>query len=409
MEAVVERVSLEKELQLYKNLVGKFGFGFTYHDEELGMEIHKERGSNESIVSTTHIKSEENFALDLNLEQDIPFELVEEFLSPMLDLVPHHITFINNKGLVTLCNQRVLDDLELKKEDVIGKPISNLLHLPDEDILLLQSLKNNEDIHNKEVLDVNYGIMNTRIVRNSDGSIKRIAGLFEFLNQIKEAEKKAVAGRIAAGIAHEVRNPLTTVKGFLQILDDRVDNEVATIFSELLVPEIDRANSIITDFLTVARPIEISNPNQLLNVEEFMNYMDRLYYGESVLNNIQIEQDIDPELLKMSILGNKDELTQVFLNLFKNAIEATNDKLIISVGAHRIGSKIKVTFADNGKGIPKVLQQSIFDPFFTTKETGTGLGLSVSKKIIENHGGTMDFVSDSKGTTFIIELPLVRE
>lgn len=405
MEAVqlVNHLSIEKELQIYKNLVNKLGFGFTYYDEESKMQMHKDRESKVVNLTYSFIKPDKDIELDIKVEEDIPFEAFESFLNPILDVVPHHITFIDDKGIVTLCNKQTAIDLGFEREAIIGKSISQLLSIADEDIYLLESLKTKTDIKNKEVMDVNYGIINTKVIKDTDDSIKRVIGSFQHLNQIKEVEKKAVAGRIAAGIAHEIRNPLTTVKGFLQVLSESLDKDYSELIRHLLIPEIDRANRIISDFLRVARPEKLKV--EKFDIYEFFHSLKGLFYGDAMLRNIRLSADFE-QLKGVMITGSKDELTQVFLNLFRNSQEAMPQGLAISARGIKLNDTISITFTDNGPGIPTLIQRNIFDPFFTTKEEGTGLGLSVSRKIIENHGGKMSLKSCKQLTTFKIELPI---
>jgi signal transduction histidine kinase len=395
----------EKELQFYKKLISQLPFSFSYRDAEMGMQLDKGNDEYYSIFYNEEIQQTKLSHIDKKLE-DLPFIEIENFLEPILDLVPHHIVFINKKGVVTLCNLQACKDLHKSKEDIVGRHIRDLLQIPDEKINLLETLKSEKAIVNREILDKNYGINNTRIIRGPDGNIQRVIGVFHFLNGIKEAEKAALAGRIAAGIAHEIRNPLTTVRGFLQILQSNSDKVTADLFKTLLIPEIDRANKIISDFLRIAKPAEITTEE--IKVKEFIyDYLGKFLNSEALLHNIVIEYETNPDILHCSFQVNREELLQVFINLLQNSLQAAGSaELQIQLKAERAGDDIRFTFKDNGKGISESIIDHIFDPFFTTKDEGTGLGLSVSQKIIENYNGTMDVFSDSSGTSFIIDLPI---
>jgi signal transduction histidine kinase len=353
-------------------------------------------------------RAEENQAYWPDLvkgEEGVSFEKLESFLNPILDLVPHHIVFIDGNGLITLCNLQAARDLHADRREIVGRHIRELLRIPDDKINLLESLRTKKPIVNREVLDKNYGINNTRIILDEKGNVKRVLGAFQFLNGVKEAEKQALAGRIAAGIAHEIRNPLTTVRGYLQLLQSKMNQEVSELFSSLLIPEIDRANKIITDFLRIAKPGETTS--ELLNAKEFiLVYTGKFLNSEALLYNAEIEYQFIEIADETYFKGDRDELLQVFINLFRNAFQAKgNQPLKIIVAVKRVDSFIRIEFRDNGRGIPSSILPHIFDPFFTTKDEGTGLGLSVSKKVIENHGGIMNVMSDGEGTLFIIDLP----
>jgi len=401
---------LKKELAIYKRMTASLPFSFIYKDSISGVQMKKEEGKEELIMGKIY-----NHPFDHNVEDELeiiseieaPFETIEAFLLPILDLVPHHIVFINQDGIITLCNLQTAKDLHVKREEIVGRHIRELLQIPDKKIVLLETLSTQKNIINREILDRNYGIINTRIIRNTDGSIKRVIGTFQFLNAIREAEKQALAGRIAAGIAHEIRNPLTTVRGYLQLLQHTVDNETSQLFSSLLIPEIDRANKIITDFLRIAKPAQTST--EQLQVQSFLSdYLGNFLNSEALLYNVQIDYEISPAAGRCWIEGNRDELLQVFINLFRNSLQAKNENpLKIKIKAEADNSKIIITFQDNGVGIPQSILNHIFDPFFSTKDEGTGLGLSVSKKIIENYKGTMSVSSRGTGTAFDIQLPIL--
>ncbi|GLB61100.1 two-component system sensor histidine kinase NtrB [Cytobacillus sp. NCCP-133] len=398
--------SLDREVRFYKNLISELPYSFSYRDAELGMQLDKGNDQSYSISENGEIRKSELIAFNKKLE-DLPFANVETFLEPILDVVPHHIVFIDRNGLVTLCNLQACMDLKKKKEEIVGHHIRELLQIPDEKINLLETLRSEKSIVNREILDRNYGINNTRIIRDSKGEVQRVIGIFQFLNGIKDAEKAALAGRIAAGIAHEIRNPLTTVRGFLQVLQSKSDELTADLFKTLLIPEIDRANKIISDFLRIAKPAEILTEE--IKVNEFIyEYLGKFLNSEALLHNIAIEYETDFDVIECSFEANREELLQVFINLLQNSLHAAgNTELQILLKAERSGDYIRFTFKDNGKGISDSIIEHIFDPFFTTKDEGTGLGLSVSKKIIENYQGTLDVQSDMHGTSFIINMPFL--
>jgi signal transduction histidine kinase len=335
------------------------------------------------------------------------FEETEALLSTILDFVPHHIVFVDQDGFITLCNLQTAKDLKIDRDQMIGKHIRDLLQIPDEQIALMETLQTGKEIVDKEILDSNYGIINTRILRNQDGTIKRAIGIFYFLNVIKEAEKQALAGRIAAGIAHEIRNPLTTVRGYLQYLIEEVDEKTSSLFTNLLIPEIDRANKIISDFLSIAKPAHLQT--ETIQIGSFLtDYLGKFLKSEALLYGIQMDIELGPEIENVFIRGNREELLQVFMNLFLNSLQAKDEKpLTITLRATLADSIVQIVFSDNGKGIPANILNQVFDPFFSTKDYGTGLGLSVSRKIIENLGGFMYVNSNSKGTSFVIDIPYI--
>ncbi|WP_078546596.1 ATP-binding protein [Litchfieldia alkalitelluris] len=395
-----ELEKLRIENQLYKDILSKLPITFTYNPEN-GMQVKKIYPQDVPIIDWNSKGNNQIEELDVDL-----FEMVEASLKQILDYVPHHIVMIDHHGLITLCNYQTAHDLSVNQNEMIGKHIRELLKIPDEKIITLQTLISGQEIYNQQVLDKNYGIINSRIIHNPDGSIKRVIGIFQFLNMIKEAEKQALAGRIAAGIAHEIRNPLTTVRGYLQLLDDRVSDDISNLFKSLLIPEIDRSNKIISDFLRIAKPSQTKL--MVMSVKEFSdNTLKKFLNSEALLHNVEIEFLLSPNAEGCLIEVDRDELLQVFLNLFRNANDASkNQQLKIVIKTELVERFISIQFIDNGIGIKPSILPMIFDPFFSTKDDGTGLGLSVSKKIIEYHRGTMKVKSNEFGTTFTIKLPL---
>lgn len=397
-----ELEQLKKENQMLQELLTDLPLSFTFQHKD-GYTINKLDGQSLSIEA-----SEEFLKFSkLNIMPEIiPFEEIELFVAPILNLIPYHIVFLDSDGIMTFCNDQAAIDHGEEKGTMVGRHIRDLIKIPDEKIIILESLRTNQEIIDREVLDRNYYKVNTKLIHNSDGSINRVIGIFYFLKSIKEAEKQAVAGRIAAGIAHEIRNPLTTVRGYLQLLQSKVEPTVSKLFSELLIPEIDRANKIITDFLAIAKPAQTNM--EWMNAGYFLNdYLITFLRTQATLYNVDLKLEFNPNINTLFFLGDREELLQVFMNLMQNSIQAKNkEKLKITIQTQREENYLQFIFADNGSGISPEVFANIFEPFFSTKDYGTGLGLSVSKKIIENHSGLLTAKSNQHGTTFYIELPI---
>lgn len=396
---------LERKVQFYEQLVNQLPHHFTYENSQLGLQLHK-KGPTHSINPITKAEIESNFVL--TCDSLFLFEQLEKNFVHIFDAFSHHVTFIDNKGIITLCNQSAADDFGISRNDIVGQPIQRLLNLPEEKIKALETLRSGKETYNEEVLDTNYGISNNRIIRDYNGEIFRVISVFHYLNTERDAEKLALAGRIAAGIAHEVRNPLTTVRGYLQFLQEGVSPFNKELFQNLLIPELDRANSIITKFLSISKAHEFKREPFPINTF-LCEYIQQLLASEVFLHNISIEYHLSSELDDILVNIDRHELVQVFLNLFQNAVDAKSDKpLSIQITSHRLDNFARITFQDNGIGIPPAILEYIFDPFFSTKDAGTGLGLSVTKKIIQNHNGTLKVSSNENGTTFIISIPLAQ-
>ncbi|WP_237982591.1 ATP-binding protein [Bacillus thuringiensis] len=395
---------LENKVRFYEELVNQLPHHFTYKNPHIGLQIKKTRTTH-SIQNIQKENKEADF--QLTCDSLFLFEQLETYFVHIFDAFSHHVTFVNAKGNITLCNQAAADDFGVIRNDIIGKPIQQLLKLPEEKIKALETLRTGTEIYNEEVLDKNYGILNNRIIRDYNGEIFRVISVFHYLNTERDAEKFSLAGRIAAGIAHEVRNPLTTVRGYLQFLQETVSSSNKELFKNLLIPELDRANSIITKFLAISKTRDFTREPFPINTF-LREYIQQLLASEVFLHNISIDYTFSTELDDVLVHIDRHELVQVFLNLFQNAVDAQGEKkLSIQITSYRLNNFVRITFTDNGIGIPPAIQEYIFDPFFSTKDSGTGLGLSVTKKIIQNHNGTLKMTSNQDGTTFTVSIPIL--
>lgn len=217
---------------------------------------------------------------------------------------------------------------------------------------------------------------------------------------ILNSEKLNVAGQLAAGIAHEVRNPLTAIKGFLQLMENKIENHS---YFGIIQSEIDRIELILSELLVLAKPQEMKF--ELENIITLMENVKTLIDTQAIMNGVQIKTLYDHE--RFMIRCDKNQLKQVFINFMKNAIEAMPKGGVITVEMKRHSEdKVKLIFKDTGSGMPQHVLKRIGEPFFSTKEGGTGLGIMISKQIIENHNGDIHFWSDQKGTMIELILPM---
>jgi PAS domain S-box-containing protein len=225
---------------------------------------------------------------------------------------------------------------------------------------------------------------------------------------IQQTDKLSMIGEMAAGIAHEIRNPLTSLKGFAQLLQDEKATKMINGYTEIMVSEIDRINTIVDEMLLLAKPKKLELKKQKLTT--ILNEVVFLLDTQAILHNIRIKTAYDDELKNAFIDCEENKLKQVFINILKNSIEAIDDGGIIDITLFPKGNNAILRFADNGCGIPKDKLEKIGKAFFTTKEKGTGLGLMICQTIIQEHGGQLTIDSEeNKGTTIEISLPLIAE
>ncbi|WP_134704898.1 PAS domain S-box protein [Ammoniphilus sp. YIM 78166] len=219
---------------------------------------------------------------------------------------------------------------------------------------------------------------------------------------IRRSEKLAVVGELAAGIAHEIRNPLTSLRGFVQLFRSEDTTHTKKLFYDVMLSEIDRINEIVSELLVLAKP---SNETMALgSIPDKLNEVVKLLEGEANLRNVVIRNDFDDDL---PLIQCQRSLKQVFINLLKNSIESMSTGGEIWIRSERQGEKICIQIIDQGCGIPSHQLSKIGQPFYTTKESGTGLGLMVSHRIIQHHRGMMRIESEvGRGTAVEIILPL---
>lgn len=218
----------------------------------------------------------------------------------------------------------------------------------------------------------------------------------------QKAEKLFLVGQLAAGLAHEIRNPLTSIKGFLQLIKaDNPDN----IYFDVMLAEIDRIDLITSELLLLAKPK--FPPVTSLDIKLMLEQVLALINTDAIMHNIQLIKRYDNE--PIWIEGNENQIKQVFINIIKNAIEATpnNGQVVIEVIKE---DDVIIRVIDYGCGIPEEKLKKIGEPFYTTKEKGTGLGMMVSYNIIENHRGKINVTSKiNKGTIFDVRLPIYKK
>jgi two-component system sensor histidine kinase HydH len=225
--------------------------------------------------------------------------------------------------------------------------------------------------------------------------------------KVRRSEKLAAIGELAASVAHEIRNPLSSIKGFAQYLRHALkDKPREKEYAETMVSEVDRINTVVTDLLTFARPME----SELVptDVTELIEHTVRLIQADAQTRNINVQIRIS-DLSKIPLDAN--QMTQAILNLLLNALQAVRNGGRIEVGAelNTSDSLLKIWVEDDGSGISADQKKKIFDPFFTTREKGTGLGLAIVHKIVENHRGEINLesppVGKKQGTRIALSIP----
>ncbi|UTH03200.1 ATP-binding protein [Macrococcoides canis] len=221
------------------------------------------------------------------------------------------------------------------------------------------------------------------------------------------AQRKEIIGLLAANTAHEIKNPLTSIKGFVELLEMQYDPEHKNQKFNIVKSELERINLIVSQFLLLGKPttVDVERVDAREIIRDILNFLD---YDMAIHNIMVVKQFTDePTFINVS----KDQFKQVLINLIQNAKDAMthSDPAILKITVENRNGFTEIRFIDNGEGMDRDVQQELFNPFFTTKLHGTGLGLPVTKSIVDAHHGLIEVISHKeKGTTFIISFPTVQ-
>jgi signal transduction histidine kinase len=330
------------------------------------------------------------------------------------DSLPHYLQKIGEiiirEELVKGGNIPELNDVT-KKMSLLEAEVSIPLILKGELIGIINlGYKFNKDIFSHEDIELLSTLANQTSIAIEN------ARLYEDLKRsksyIRRADRLASLGTLTAGLAHEIRNPLVAIKTLTQLLPERLDDEeFRDQFLKIAAGEVDRISSLVNELLEFARP---SDPKlELEDIDTILDGMILLVSTEMKKKQINIFKDYSSNLPPIQV--DREQIKQVFLNILLNAIEATTENGKITVKTRSFmkpGGELylQIEFNDTGCGIPGEYIEDIFNPFFTTKSTGSGLGLSISNQIIQDHRGYIDVESQlGKGSSFFINLPVNKD
>lgn len=324
---------------------------------------------------------------------------------------------LDSQGNVVTINPQAAQILGLEEKTVQGRDIREVLEV--EGLNLDKMLRSGKKMLEKEVtyqtykgIKVPLSLSLTPLRDEEDQSIgavvllRDLQEIKELQKQVERSERLAALGKLAAGVAHEIRNPLSSIKGFVQYFQRKFHFQGEDqIYASVMICEVDRLNRVISDLLDFARPKE---PQLALHsMVEILQHALKLVESDLKSRNIKASFSSMTDLPLVQV--DRDQMTQVFLNLFLNALEAMGPEgeLTIAVGSDKDRGQIEVRISDTGTGISAENLPKIFDPFFTTKKKGTGLGLALVYRILEAHGGEIRVESqEDKGTTFMVHIPI---
>lgn len=329
--------------------------------------------------------------------------------------------FNNNPDMIcTFGSKGQLLNVNASVYEMIGYTVSELLYYPKVAERLFQSFF--EESEWDSYLQQDETRQQEISMVHKDGAVvelyvttipmkvrKRIIGVMAIAKNItdrkrdeellRRSDKLNIAGHLAAGVAHEIRNPLTAIKGFIQLSRS---GQLKSDFHNVILAEIDQIERIITEFLLLAKP-QSSNFHRT-GLQPLTEHVLTLVQAQANMSNVEVAAEFGTDI--PDIYGDENKLKQVFVNLMKNAIESMNDGGTVTLKVERKGDlDVMVRIEDEGVGISEELRKKLGEPFYSTKEKGTGLGLMVSFKIISEHHGHIDF-QHAKGGGTVVEVTL---
>lgn len=234
--------------------------------------------------------------------------------------------------------------------------------------------------------------------------VENVSETWRLEQELRRQSYLASVGEMAAGVAHEIRNPLTVIRGYVQLLSEKKGEgtDDRKPYYQTVLGEIDRLTQIVHDFLNLARPQVVSKVPVELN--ELLTGVRSLLETEALRRDAALEFELNPAPVEIS--GDPAALTQVVLNLVSNAFDFAGAGGEVKVRTYRELQRAFLEVADNGPGIPEGLSEKVFTPFYSTRPGGTGLGLAISRRVALDHGGTLTCRSEPGHTRFILQIPL---
>lgn len=381
-------------------------------------------------------KKEEEERVNLRLKHEIDVATAEivktneklkyfkEYNDNIMASVNSGVIVVDVNGVVTTFNRGAIDIFHVISAAVIGKNINEFPRFKSIGDLLHRTMETGKSVHRNEMtittfsdkqitIGISTSLLHSQTAR-TNGAIAIFSDLTKTKSleeRVKHSEKLAILGEMAAVMAHEIRNPLNSIAGFSQLLQSRVgEGDKNRKYVDIIVGEAFRVDTLISDILDFAHQKKTIWSE--VNLDMLIDKVIEAKKAKAAEKNIQLVKNTAGNL--PAIQGDAVRLERVILNLTNNAIEAINEGGRIEIAASEKtssdGPGIELTVSDNGCGIPPENLGAIFKPFFTTKQAGTGLGMAIIQKIIEEHQGHINVESQAgQGTKFTLFLPLNKQ
>jgi len=339
---------------------------------------------------------------------------IKIFSEALVKNMPIGLIALDDQGKIVICNEKAQAALEVACTDALGKEALTILPEPlkkiiselpasggflESDIQLI-SAEGTENVWEA----VAAGLMDEGIPAGRILLIRDVTAIRQMENEVARSRHLNSIGSLAAGVAHEIRNPLSSIKGFAVYFKERLSgNKEDEQTADVMIAETERLNRVISQLIEFARPLELKK--EKVQFAELVQHTIKLIAADAQKNKISVEIDAVANLPELEV--DPDKIKQVLLNVFLNSLAALKEsgKMIIELSPGT--DNLTVIISDNGTGIEKMDLPKIYDPYFTSKPAGTGLGLAVVQKIMEAHGGKIDVKSTiGEGTKVFLYFPL---
>lgn len=340
---------------------------------------------------------------------------VEAFRDILISSLPVGLIATNNVGKIVLYNQFSQELTGISEKKALGGDPGVVLTpelgesfeaagehpgIPFQkeiQIVLEKGVSRTLHLNRVAIIDRDDKFVGTLLVIQDLSQVKKLE------EELRRSERLAALGKMAAGVAHELRNPLSSIKGLALLLRSRFSGKSSdTETADILVQEVERLNRSICELLDYARPQKLLK--ETVDLQQLLQKAVSLIRIDAEAAGVEVKSSFQESLPK--VLADEDKLNQVFLNLFLNGIQAMEQGGCLMVEAETAGDMVEIKVSDTGCGIAPESLDRVFDPYYTSKPEGTGLGLAMSAKIVEEHGGSVKLVSqEGQGTSVIVNIP----
>jgi two-component system sensor histidine kinase HydH len=342
---------------------------------------------------------------------------MKAFTSLLVGSLPIGVIATNNLGLIATWNNTITEMTGIGKERASNRKPSELLPQRLSDLFTAcedDKVKKIEQVEIIELLNNKNYVLLCQIINILDHDKKSIGKMLLLTDiteikrleqKMRESEKLAAIGKVAGGVAHEVRNPLSSIKGLALLLKNKFsDGSEEQKTADLLIQETERMNRTISEMMSLTRSASLSLAP--IDIEGLLHEQLTLLQAEIKERNISVVFDVEQRV--EPVLGDRDRLIQVIINILLNSIQAMEEGGVLTLKCTNMDSgTVHVVVSDNGPGMTNEILDQVFDPYFTTKKEGSGIGLSISQKIVTDHGGRISIESElGQGTWVTIELPV---